>query len=143
MELKIAVAVDKDGVVFPGHFAHAPVYRIYKYSNGRLELMEERRNPLGDVPDLDHGHHISRLNSDFEGESPEAPPAHGLPKYQWLRSRVLPDVSVVIAGGACQTSYRYFTSEGVKLLFTDPVEVETLEAYVTQNREEFEKALKE
>jgi predicted Fe-Mo cluster-binding NifX family protein len=77
------------------------------------------KNPLGDVPDLDagddhHRHHHHHM--------------HGIAKYRWLREKVLPDVDVVLAGGACQTSYMYFTSEGMKLLFTEPVEVEHVDA---------------
>jgi predicted Fe-Mo cluster-binding NifX family protein len=79
--------------------------------------VEERKNPLGAVPDLDAGDgHHHRM--------------HGIAKYKWLRENVLPDVDVILAGGACQTSYMYFTSEGVKLLFTEPVEVEMLTRYI-------------
>ncbi|AEA12571.1 Dinitrogenase iron-molybdenum cofactor biosynthesis [Thermoproteus uzoniensis 768-20] len=144
MELKIAIAAAPEGVVFPGHFAHAPIYKIYKYKDGALSPIEERRNPLGSVPDADAGHGISAMNSHFQGESPSGNiPMHGLAKYKWLRERVLPDVDVVIAGGACQTSYRYFTSEGVKILFTDPVEIEALVNYVSANPKDFEEALEQ
>ena len=128
--MKIAIATSPEGAVFHGHFAHAPIFRIYQYENGKLQLMEERKNPLGDVPDLDagegHHHHM-----------------HGIAKYRWLREKVLPDVDVVLAGGACQTSYMYFTSEGVKLLFTEPVEVDMLTRYIEENPKEFEDALRE
>ncbi|WP_333638837.1 NifB/NifX family molybdenum-iron cluster-binding protein [Pyrobaculum aerophilum] len=141
--MKIAIACDLEGNVFPGHFAHAPKFRIYQYENGQLRLLEERENPLGSLPDYDehHGHEITRLNADFQGE--EMPPAHGLPKYSWLRSKVLPDVDVIIAGGACQTSYRYFTSQGVKMLFTEPVEVSALEEYIASDPVSFEEALRQ
>jgi predicted Fe-Mo cluster-binding NifX family protein len=99
--MKIAIATSPEGTVFHGHFAHAPIFKIYRYENGKLQLVEERKNPLGDAPDLDagkgHHHHM-----------------HGIAKYKWLRENVLPDVDVIVAGGACQTSYMYFTSEGGK-----------------------------
>jgi predicted Fe-Mo cluster-binding NifX family protein len=128
--MKIAIATSPEGTVFHGHFAHAPIFKIYRYENGKLQLVEERKNPLGDVPDLDagggHHHHM-----------------HGIAKYKRLRENVLPDVDVILAGGACQTSYMYFTSEGVKLLFTEPVEVEMLTRYIEENPREFERALQE
>jgi predicted Fe-Mo cluster-binding NifX family protein len=132
--MKIAIATSPEGTVFHGHFAHAPIFRIYRYENGKLRLVEERKNPLGDVPDLDagdghHHHHHHHM--------------HGIAKYKWLRENVLPDVDVILAGGACQTSYMYFTSEGVKLLFTEPVEVEMLTRYIEENPREFERALQE
>jgi predicted Fe-Mo cluster-binding NifX family protein len=95
--------------------------------------VEERKNPLGDVPDLDAG----------EGHHHHHHHMHGIAKYRWLREKVLPDVDVVLAGGACQTSYMYFTSEGVKLLFTEPVEVDMLTRYIEENPKEFEEALQE
>jgi predicted Fe-Mo cluster-binding NifX family protein len=132
--MKIAIATSPEGTVFHGHFAHAPVFKIYRYENSKLQLVEERKNPLGDVPDLDageghHHHHHHHM--------------HGIAKYRWLREKVLPDVDVVLAGGACQTSYMYFTSEGVKLLFTEPVEVDMLTRYIEENPKEFEDALQE
>jgi predicted Fe-Mo cluster-binding NifX family protein len=132
--MKIAIATSPEGAVFHGHFAHAPIFRIYQYENGKLQLVEERKNPLGDAPDLDageghHHHHHHHM--------------HGIAKYRWLREKVLPDVDVVLAGGACQTSYMYFTSEGVKLLFTDPVEVDMLTRYIEENPKDFENALQE
>jgi len=48
---------------------------------------------------------------------------------------------VVLAGGACQTSYMYFTSEGVKKL-TEPVEVD-MTRYIEEDPKEFEDALRE
>ncbi len=68
---------------------------------------------------------------------------HGIAKYRWLRENVLPDVDVILAGGACQTSYMYFTSEGVKLLFTESVAVDLLTQYIEENPREFENALQE
>jgi hypothetical protein len=68
---------------------------------------------------------------------------HGVAKYRWLRENVIPDVDVILAGGACQTSYMYFTSEGVKLLFTEPVAVDLLTQYIEENPREFENALQE
>jgi len=37
----------------------------------------------------------------------------------------------------------YFTSNGVKMLFTEPVEVDVLTRYVEENPEEFQRALLE
>jgi predicted Fe-Mo cluster-binding NifX family protein len=129
--MKIAIATSPEGTVFHDHFAHAPVFKIYCYENGKLQLVEERKNPLGDAPDLDagedHHHHHHHM--------------HGIAKYRWLKEKVLPDVDVVLAGGACQTSYMYFTSEGVKLLFTEPVMVDMLTRYIEENPKEFENAL--
>ncbi|MBP1448653.1 MAG: dinitrogenase iron-molybdenum cofactor biosynthesis protein [Thermoproteus sp.] len=123
--MRVAIASTKDGLVFPGHFAHAEAYAIYELEPERgLRRIEERANPLGSAPDLDAG-------------GQRDVPAHGLPKYQWLRRNVLHDVDVVIAAGACQTSYAYFTSEGVKLLFTDPIEVKTIEKYISDNINKF------
>nr|KJR72931.1 MAG: dinitrogenase iron-molybdenum cofactor biosynthesis protein [Thermoproteus sp. AZ2] len=127
--MKIAIAVSREGLVFPGHFAHAPKFRIYEYADGKLRLLEERDNPLGNAPDLDVEHHGAHM--------------HGVAKYSWLRQRVLPDVDAVIAAGACETSHRYFTSEGVKMLFTDPIEVKVLEDYIDQNPSEFEEVLRQ
>lgn len=125
--MKIAVAATREGTIFDGHFAHAPVFKIYNYAEGgRVELLEERANPLGEVPDLDAGPHHH---------------AHGIAKYAWLRERVLPDVDVVIAAGACQTSHNYFTSLGVRMLYTDPVEVDLLLKYIKENPQEFEEML--
>ncbi len=130
--MRIAIATSQEGNVFHGHFAHAPIFKIYQYENGKLRLVEERKNPLGDAPDLDAGeghHHHHHM--------------HGIAKYRWLRENVLPDVNVILAGGACQTSYMYFTSEGVKLLFTEPVAVDLLTQYIEENPREFENALQE
>ena len=41
--MKIAIATSLEGTVFHGHFAHAPIFRIYRYENGRLQLVEERK----------------------------------------------------------------------------------------------------
>jgi len=131
--MRIAIATSQGGNVFHGHFAHAPIFKIYRYENGKLRLVEERKNPLGDVPDLDAG----------EGRHHHHHHMHGIAKYRWLRENVIPDVDVILAGGACQTSYMYFTSEGVKLLFTEPVAVDLLTQYIEENPREFENALQE
>ncbi|MFN7106323.1 MAG: dinitrogenase iron-molybdenum cofactor biosynthesis protein, partial [Pyrobaculum sp.] len=65
----------------------------------------------------------------------------GHAKYRWLRENVLPDVEVVIAGGACQTSHMYFTAEGVKMLYVEPVELDLLIQYISENPKEFEEAI--
>jgi Uncharacterized conserved protein len=48
--MRIAIATSQEGKVFHGHFAHAPIFKIYRYENGKLRLVEERKNPLGDAP---------------------------------------------------------------------------------------------
>lgn len=124
--MKVAIASTPEEI-FPGHFAHAPIFKIYTYSGGRLEPVEERQNPLSSMPDHDlHGGHHGGHHGD---------------KYKWLRENVLPDVDVVIAGGACQRSHNYFTSEGVKMIYVEPVDVETLVRYIEENPEEFENAV--
>ncbi len=47
-------------------------------------------------------------------------PMHGIVKYQWLHENVLRDVDAVVASGACEMSYEYFTSMGVQLFFVEP-----------------------
>jgi predicted Fe-Mo cluster-binding NifX family protein len=122
---KVAFASTREGQVYPGHFAHAEVYQVFEYTDdGRFKLLDVRENPLGLVPDIDveggeHEHHHVRMeHSDI--------PLHGPPKYMWLRENILHDVDVVIATDACQTSYRVFTSQGVRIIFTDPVPVEAI-----------------
>ena len=140
---RIALASTRDGILYPGHFAHAEVYHIYELSDeGRLTLLEVRENPLGLVPDVDVGEHGHTHH--HQVRSPEGLPLHGPPKYMWLRENVLKDVDVVIAVDACQTSYRVFTSQGVRIIFTDPVPVEALVNYIeNEGREEFKKVLEE
>ncbi|MFN3804662.1 MAG: NifB/NifX family molybdenum-iron cluster-binding protein [Pyrobaculum sp.] len=129
--MKVAIAATPEGAIFPGHFAHSPVFKIYEYSNGEMRLLEVRENPLGSVPDRDYGPHHEHHHGRHGG----------LPKYKWLRENLLPDVEVVIAGGACQTSHMYFTSEGVKMLYVEPVELDMLIQYISENPKEFEEAI--
>jgi predicted Fe-Mo cluster-binding NifX family protein len=69
-------------------------------------------------------------------------PLHGPPKYMWLRENILHDVDVVIATDACQTSYRVFTSQGVRIIFTDPVPVEAIVRYIEgEGGEEFKRII--
>lgn len=138
---KVAFASTKDGLLYPGHFAHAEVYQVYEYTDeGKLKHIETRDNPLGLVPDIDvegggHHHHVS---------GPEGVPLHGPPKYMWLRENVLKDVDIIIAVDACQTSYRVFTSQGVRIIFTDPVPVEAVIRYIEgEGREEFKRIVDE
>ena len=115
--MRVAVALGEDGTVFPGHFAHAPVFAIYEVNGNEAVLVEERKNPLGDVPDIDdprhahsgHGHHHHHHGH-----------LHGPPKYMFLRGEVLPDVDVVVAGGACPTSVYTFNEQGCKVVFVEP-----------------------
>ncbi|BAF34707.1 hypothetical protein APE_0067a [Aeropyrum pernix K1] len=114
--MKIAIASEKASEpvfrVAGGHFAHAPIFLIYKVDNGVPKLEEIRENPLAAIPDEDaggdvhHHHHHKGL--------------HGPSKYKYLKDNVLSDVNLIIAGGACMTSIAYFLSEGVSLSFADP-----------------------
>jgi predicted Fe-Mo cluster-binding NifX family protein len=108
--MRVAVA-SEDGSVAGGHFAHAPRFRIYEVAGGRWRLIEERVNPLGEIPDVDamSEHEIAHYHG-----------MHGPQKYAYLRSEVLPDVDVVVAGGACTMSVMYFLEEGVKIVFAEP-----------------------
>lgn len=114
--VRIALATDDEKTISKGHFAHAREYIIYDLNEetGELVRVESRSNPLGAVPDMDEGTH-AKMSAAQPGI-----PVHGLPKYEWLRSNVLSDVNAVIASGACQTSYNYFTSEGIQILFVEP-----------------------
>jgi len=135
----IAIASTREGQVYPGHFAHAEVFYVFEYTDdGKLKLVGVRENPLGRAPDTDleegYHHHIRVENSGI--------PLHGPPKYMWLRENVLHDVDVVIAADTCQTSYRVFTSQGVKLIY--PVPVEAIVTYIEgEGREEFKRLLEE
>jgi predicted Fe-Mo cluster-binding NifX family protein len=139
---KIAFASTREGQVYPGHFAHATVFQVYEYADdGRLKLLDVRENPLGMVPDTDIeggglGHHVRMEHSNI--------PLHGPPKYMWLRENLLHDIDIVIAADACQTSYRVFTSQGVRIIFTDPVSVEAIISYIEgEGGEEFKKIIEE
>jgi predicted Fe-Mo cluster-binding NifX family protein len=139
--MHIAIASTKEGQVYPGHFAHAEVFYVFEYTDdGKVKPVGVRENPLGRAPDIDleegHHHHIRVEHSGV--------PLHGPPKYMWLRENVLHDVDVVIAADACQTSYRVFVSQGVKLIFTDPAPVEAIVTYIEgEGKEEFERLLEE
>jgi len=125
--MRIAVAAARDGMVYPGHFAHADQYLIYEWDGATMRLVERRENPLSTQPDEDlHGHHM-----------------HGVQKYAWLRDNVLRDVGAVIAAGACQTSHIYFTSQGVKMLYVDPIPIDELEDFISRNPDALRKALEE
>lgn len=134
--MRIAIALDKEGYVFNGHFAHAQVFRIYEYKGGELREVENRENPLGSVPDLDQEPGCS-----CHGGSPDAP-LHGIEKYAFLREKVLGDVDVVIAGGACNTSYSYFTTQGVRILFAQIVPAGDIERFIREDPGSFEELLK-
>ena len=114
--VRIALATD-DGVTISGsHFAHAKKFLIYDFDieTNRLFKVEERVNPLGEVSEGEGGaeaqERLAELNI----------PMHGIAKYRWLRENVLGDVDAIIAGGACQMSYSYFTSVGVQMFFVNP-----------------------
>ncbi|MDM7274596.1 MAG: NifB/NifX family molybdenum-iron cluster-binding protein [Thermoprotei archaeon] len=129
---RVAIAGTSEGVIYPGHFAHAEVFHVYDFDgdSGSFAFVEERINPLGSVPDVDveggHRHVV------------EGAPLRGPEKYEWLRSNVLGDADVVIAADACQTSYMVFTGKGVRLIFTDAgIPIEDLVAYVEMKSNEF------
>ncbi len=114
--LKVAVATNDGEHVAGGHFAHAKKFRIYEFNpeTGEIKFLEERENPLGRLPDFDNPHEAMEVMNELNI------PLHGIPKYNWLKENVLPDVDVVLCGGACQTSYQFFMSEGVVVLFDEP-----------------------
>jgi len=130
---RIAIASTIEGNVYPGHFAHSQIFKIYDYmEDGDLVFVEDRENPLGSLPDTDiegrHHHHVINI---------QGIPLRGPPKYNWLRENILRDADVIIASDACQTSYRVFTSQGVRLIFTDPVSVDELVNYIEKEKEKF------
>ncbi len=115
--VRIAVATDDGKSVSDGHFAHAKKYVIYELNEDTkdIKLVESRDNPpLGNIPDTDDPAVIHEALSEL------GIPMHGVAKYQWLHENVLRDVDAVIASGACETSYEYFTSMGVQLFFVEP-----------------------
>lgn len=142
---RVAFASTRDGIIYPGHFAHAEVFHVFEYTDdGKLRRVEVRENPLGVIPDVDveggerhiHVHHVEGAPSNI--------PLHGPPKYNWLRENVLSDVDVIVAADACQTSYRIFTSQGVRLIFTDPVPVDAIVKYIEgEGGEEFRRLIEE
>jgi predicted Fe-Mo cluster-binding NifX family protein len=44
------IATSPEGAVFHGHFAHAPIFRIYQYENGKLQLVKEGKTRRGMSP---------------------------------------------------------------------------------------------
>ncbi|ADN51742.1 NifB/NifX family molybdenum-iron cluster-binding protein [Vulcanisaeta distributa] len=114
--VKIAIATDDGKSISDGHFAHAKKYIIYELNEDTkdIKLVESRDNPLGNIPDTDDPTVI------HEALSRLGIPMHGIVKYQWLHENVLRDVDAVIASGACETSYEYFTSMGIQLFFVEP-----------------------
>lgn len=129
--VRVAVATLDGDTIAPGHFAHSTHFLVFDIEGGRVSPVEVRENPLGYVPDSDahghlHGHHGHEGQEDLGGG---VVPylhryyhMHGVEKYRTLRSEVLHDIDLVVAGGACRTSVEHFTSEGVKMVFADPGE---------------------
>lgn len=123
--VRVAVATLDGDTIAPGHFAHSTHFLVFEIEGGKISPVEVRENPLGHVPDHDaHGHEEAG-----SGGAGHVVPylhryyhLHGVEKYRTLRSEVLHDVDIVVAGGACRTSVEYFASEGVKMLFADPGE---------------------
>jgi len=116
MSIKIAVATQDGEHLFGGHFAHAKKFKIYELDPKSKEFreVELRENPLGSLPDYDDPHSAVEKFQELNI------PLHGIPKYSWLKENVLNDVDVVLCGGACQTSYQFFMSEGVVVVFDEP-----------------------
>jgi predicted Fe-Mo cluster-binding NifX family protein len=132
--MKIAISTTREGTVFEGHFAHAEQFHIFEYESGRLKPLEVRENPLGAVADIDD----PKGHEGHPAATPEGVPLHGIPKYAYLKEKVLYGVDAVIAGGACQTSYAYFTQEGVKVLFAKPVKLETIIQVIEEDPQTFD-----
>ena len=136
--VRIAIAVEGTGDVHPGHFAHAPKFRVYEYDfNGGLRELGERDNPLGRMPDIEDPEEAAKYLEKL-GIS-----LHGRSKYDYLREKVLPDVDVVICYDACPTSVKVFEDSGVRVLFTPPATVEEVLDYISGNPEEFRRLLEE
>lgn len=116
MSIRIAVATQDGNKVFGGHFAHAKKFRIFELDpeSKKFNELELRDNPLGNLPDFDDPHSAAEKFMEL------GIPLHGIPKYSWLKENVLNDVDVILCGGACQTSYQFFMSEGVIVVFDDP-----------------------
>lgn len=114
--IKIAIATNDGSRVARGHFAHAKKFLVFSYDKDedRVELLDERDNKLGELPDYDDPHSAMKEMEELDI------PLHGVPKYSWLKENVLNDVDVILCGGACQTSYNYFMAEGVVVLFDTP-----------------------
>jgi predicted Fe-Mo cluster-binding NifX family protein len=138
--LRVAISASRRGTVFEGHFAHAEVFKIYDYEEGKgLVEVETRENPFGSVPDIDYQEESSCCLHSQHGEQEAYP--HGIDKYVYLREKVLSDVDVIIAGGACRTSYAYFTSQGVKLLFAQIVPLSDIEKFIKEDPKSFKELL--
>ena len=134
--VRIAIAASSDGDVHPGHFAHAPRFRIYKYGfDGSPELLEVRDNPLGQMPDVEDPEEVKKY---FEKLGIGL---HGKSKYDYLRENVLPDVDVVVCYDACPTSVKVFEESGVRVLFTPPATVDEIVDYIAGNPQEFKRLL--
>lgn len=116
MSIRVAVATQDGDHVSGGHFAHAKKFRVFELDLNSKELyeLELRDNPLGNLPDFDDPHSAAEKFEEL------GIPLHGIPKYSWLRDNVLNDVDIILCGGACQTSYQFFMSEGVIVVFDDP-----------------------
>ncbi len=116
MTVKIAVATQDGEKIFGGHFAHAKKFKVFEFNpeSRDIKYVEERENPLGKLPDFDSPHQAMEMLEELNI------PLHGIPKYSWLKENVLNGVDVVLCGGACQTSYQFFMSEGVVVVFDEP-----------------------
>ena len=114
--VRVAMATNDGESISEGHFAHARKYVIYDVDEGSgdVRFVEVRDNPLGNIPDIEDPERIHEVLQQL------GIPMHGVTKYQWLHENLLKDVDAVIASGACEMSYRYFTSSGVQLLFVEP-----------------------
>lgn len=114
--IRIALCTNDGKSISDGHFAHAKYYVIYDYDEetGDLKYVETRKNPLGDVADIDDPETMHKVISEL------GIPMHGVEKYAWLHENMLKDVEVIIASGACALSHSYFTSMNVQFVFVEP-----------------------
>ena len=134
--IRIALCTNDGKTISDGHFAHAKSYMIYDYNEetGELRYIELRSNPLSNVVDLDDPEAIHSAMSEI------GVPMHGIEKYEWLHGKMLNDVNVIIASGACQLSHSYFTSMGVQLVFVEPnTSIESIIDYLSKLPRENEK----
>ncbi len=128
-KIRVAIATNDGERIGEGHFAHNTHFIILDIDPNEVQPVELRENPLGFIPDLDHHMHHSHDQDMPEAIHPELARRlhefrglHGVEKYRKLKETLLNDVDLIVAGGACMTSIKYFTSEGVKLIFADPGE---------------------
>ncbi|MEB3780291.1 MAG: hypothetical protein GSR85_08700 [Desulfurococcales archaeon] len=121
MGYRIAVASDDGETISYGHFAHAGEFIIIDEDNGEYKVSETRKNPFSLIPDPDDPRHFDEPEEHIiGGDLMELARLHGVEKYSKLRELALSDVDVIISSGGCPTSIMYFTSQDVRMVFTEP-----------------------